>query len=226
MLRRNVPLTRRTVAYFCSGAHNFAGHLAHNANRSIKAIEALGAFAQMADDLHHPEVARRYRSAAQSMAQKWVSMAEDGDHYRLAFDKPNTWSQKYNLVWDTVLGLHLFPPAVAAREVAFYQTKMNPYGLPLDDRASYTKLDWEIWTATLATHSSDFERMTESIYKFLNETPERVSMTDWYDTITAHQVQFQARSVVGGVYMKMLADPAVWSRRVARDRNRGRPLPN
>ncbi|MFP5230935.1 MAG: glutaminase domain-containing protein [Acidobacteriota bacterium] len=205
---------------------DFAGHLAHNANLSIKAIEALGAFAQMADDLHHPEVARRYRSAAQSMAQKWVSMAEDGDHYRLAFDKPNTWSQKYNLVWDTVLGLHLFPPAVAAREVAFYQTKMNPYGLPLDDRASYTKLDWEIWTATLATHSSDFERMTESIYKFLNETPERVPMTDWYDTITAHQVQFQARSVVGGVYMKMLADPAVWSRWVARDRNSGRPLPN
>lgn len=194
---------------------DFAGHLAHNTNLSIKAIEALGAYAQMAADLRHPDEAERYKAAAKSMAQKWVSMANDGDHYRLAFDKPGTWSQKYNLVWDTVLGLHLFPPSVAARESAFYQSKMNPYGLPLDNRATYTKLDWELWTATLSTNNADFRRIAESIYRFVNDTPDRVPLTDWYDTITAHQVHFQARSVVGGVYMKMLADPARWDAWVA-----------
>ena len=35
-------------------------------------------------------------------------------------------------------------------------------------------------------------------------------MTDWYDTVTAKHVGFQARSVVGGVYVKMLADSELW----------------
>jgi len=189
---------------------DFAGHLAHNANLSIKAIEALGAYANLARELGHQDVATHYQDAARHMAAQWVQMAQDGDHYRLAFDKPGTWSQKYNLVWDRVLGLHLFPPAVANEEIAFYKQHLNPYGLPLDNRETYTKLDWEVWTATLASDQNDFQTLIHPIFKFLNDTPDRVPMTDWYDTISAHMVGFRARSVVGGVYIKMLADDALW----------------
>ena len=189
---------------------DFAGHLAHNANLSIKAIEALAAYAQLADQLGYTEVAKHYGSSAADMATQWVKMANDGDHYRLAFDKPGTWSQKYNLVWDSILGLHLFPATVRDREIAFYKQHLNTYGLPLDNRATYTKLDWEVWTATLANNRDDFQALVHPIYKFLNETPDRVPMTDWYDTVTGKQVGFQARSVVGGVYIKMLADPELW----------------
>jgi hypothetical protein len=195
---------------------DFAGHLAHNANLSIKAIEALGAYAQLAGKLGDHKAAAQYGDAAKSMAARWTEAAADGDHYRLAFDKTGTWSQKYNLVWDTVLGLHLFPTQVATHEVAFYKTHLNPFGLPLDNRATYTKLDWTIWSATLATESGDFQTLVHPVFEFLNQTPDRVPMTDWYDTVSAHQVGFQARSVVGGVYMKMLADHADWMRWASR----------
>ena len=191
---------------------DFAGHLAHNTNLSIKAIEALAAYAQLAEKLGNHAVAEKYGTAAKNMATKWVDLAADGDHYRLAFDKPGTWSQKYNLVWDTILGLHLFPPDVANREVAFYKAHINPYGLPLDNRATYTKLDWTVWSATLAANPADFQAIVEPIDQFLNQTPDRVPMTDWYDTVSAKQVGFQARSVVGGVYIKMLASPEMWTK--------------
>ncbi len=197
---------------------DFSGHLAHNTNLSIKAIEALGCYAHMAELLGQKETARRYRTSAEMMAGKWVTMAADGDHYKLAFDKPDTWSQKYNLAWDTILGLNLFSKKIAATEVTFYKTKMNKYGLPLDNRATFTKLDWSVWSAALATRPEDFQALVHPIYLFLNESPSRVPMTDWYDTVTGKMVGFQARSVVGGVYIKMLNDPAMWQKWVKQAR--------
>jgi hypothetical protein len=191
---------------------DFAGHLAHNTNLSIKAIEALAAYAQLAEKLGDRPAATKYGSAAKNMAANWVKLAADGDHSRLAFDKSGTWSQKYNLVWDSILGLHLFPPEVAEKEVAFYKAHLKPYGLPLDNRATYTKLDWSVWSATLATNSDDFRAIVNPIAQFLNRTPDRVPMTDWYETVNAKHVGFQARSVVGGVYIKMLADPVMWKK--------------
>jgi hypothetical protein len=195
---------------------DFAGHLAHNTNLSLKAILALGAYAGLAETLGKKAAAADYRREAKQMAERWARMADDGDHYRLAFDKPGTWSQKYNLVWDRLLGLNLFPPAVARREVAFYKTKLNKYGLPLDNREAYTKLDWIVWTATLADSDEDFKTLVAPVYRFANESPSRVPLTDWYGTVDGKQVGFQARSVVGGVYVKLLAEPALWKKWSAR----------
>ena len=193
---------------------DFAGHLAHNANLSIKAIEAIDAYAIMARGVGKPEVADEYARLAADMAGEWQTMALDGDHYKLAFDKPGTWSQKYNLVWDQVLDLKLFPPQVRRTELAFYLQHLNQFGLPLDNRADYTKLDWSVWTATLADKPQpgapdEFAAILAPIGHWINEGPSRVPLTDWYDTKTGKQVGFQARSVVGGVYIKALADKAL-----------------
>jgi hypothetical protein len=181
---------------------DFAGHLAHNTNLSLKAITALGAYHQLAQKLGQPAGP----AVARTMAKDWIRMARDGDHYKLTFDKPGTWSQKYNLVWDRLLSLDLFPPEVARDEVAYYIKIQKKYGVPLDNRNTYTKLDWIVWSATLTEDRASFQQLIAPVHRFLHESPSRVPMTDWYFTDTGEQRGFQARSVVGGVYIKLLAD--------------------
>ena len=191
---------------------DFAGHLAHNVNLSAKAIAALGAYALLCELKGDGAAAESHRKLAREFASRWVKEADDGDHYRLAFDKPGTWSQKYNLVWDRILGLGLFPPEVLKKEMAYYKRIQDRYGLALDNRKPYTKLDWTLWTATLTGSQADMDALVAPVYDFLNETPDRVPMTDWYWTQTGKKAGFQARSVVGGVFLKLLYDPAVWKK--------------
>jgi len=207
---------------------DFAGHLAHNVNLSAKAIIALGAFARLAELRGESGVAAEYRSLASQFAWRWAREAADGDHSRLAFDRPGTWSQKYNLVWDRLLGLNLFAPDIARRELAFYRRVQEPYGLPLDSRRLYTKLDWITWTATLTGERADFEALIGPVFDFLNTTPHRVPMTDWYWTHDATKAGFQARPVVGGVFLRLLYDGATWKKWASREKVRAAnwaPLP-
>jgi hypothetical protein len=150
------------------------------------------------------DISNIYGTQAREMASTWAEMASDGDHYRLTFDQPGTWSQKYNLVWDKLLGFNIFDPQIAQKEVAYYLTKQNAYGLPLDNRRTYTKSDWITWTATLANDKKTFGKFIDPLHKTFNETTNRVPMTDWYETLDGKQVGFQARSVVGGYFIKML----------------------
>jgi hypothetical protein len=199
---------------------DFAGHLAHNVNLSAKAICGLGAYARLCEMRGQKEKARDLMQLAHDFVARWVKEANDGDHFRLAFDKPGTWSQKYNVVWDKILNLHLFPESALRKEMDFYKTHQNQYGLPLDSRKDYTKLDWTLWTATLTRDRNDFDTLVGPVYKFLNESPSRVPMTDWYNTKTGKMVGFQARSVVGGVYLQMLYDQHTWKTWAKRDKTK------
>lgn len=185
---------------------DFAGHFAHNANLSIKAIMGIASYAKLASMLDKQDVATKYMDIAKEMAVKWEQMAIDGDHYKLTFDRSGTWSQKYNIVWDKLLGFNIFAPQIVEREMAFYKTQQNEYGLPLDNRATYTKSDWIMWTATLTGNRADFDALVDLVYKYADETSSRVPLSDWHDTVTAERMNFKARSVVGGYFMKMLED--------------------
>ena len=182
---------------------DFAGHLAHNCNLSVKAICALGAFAQILQALGRKEAAA-YRQTAEQFAAAWQTHALDGDHYKLAFDQPGTWSVKYNMVWDRLLSLGLFPQEVYDRELAWYQKQLRPYGLPLDSRADYTKSDWQLWAAVMLEDEEFFHQIVGRMYDFVCETPDRIPFTDLYFTSKPYARGFQARTVQGGLFMALL----------------------
>lgn len=188
---------------------DFAGHLAHNANLSIKAIVALASFSKMCRMLGKQDLADEYKSLSEKMATEWEQLSREEDHYKLAFGTTGTWSMKYNMVWDELLGLNVFSKDIAGKEAAYYRKQMNQYGLPLDSRNTYTKSDWMVWVATLCNSKELFDTIIHSLWCSLCETTSRVPFTDWYDTVTGRQIGFQNRSVLGGIFIKLLRDKTV-----------------
>jgi hypothetical protein len=192
--------------------NDMSGHLAHNTDLSIKAILGIAAYGKLCEMTNRSEEAASFLATAREYASRWASMAEDGDHYRLAFDRPGTWSQKHNLIWDRILGLNIFPASVARKETAFYLAKLNRYGLPIDYRENYSLVDWTVWTAALSDSQETFQTLIQPIYRFADESPDRVPLADWYGTVDGKHLYFQARPVVGGVFIRMLLEPGIWEK--------------
>lgn len=184
---------------------DFAGHLARNANLSVKAIVGIASFAGLCEVTGH-DGADRYRAIAADYAERWREMAADDDHYRLTFDGEGTWSLKYNLVWDRYFGFGLFPDEVFEVEVAHYLRRADTYGVPLDSRAPFTKTDWLVWAGCLASDRATRSEFLSYVWKFACETADRTPFSDWYDTHDAREQSFHNRTVIGGVLMPVLMD--------------------
>ena len=201
---------------------DFAGHLAHNCNLSLKAIMGIAGLGIIHGMNGNKREEKKYLKLARDMALDWENRAanEDGS-YRLAFDVEGSFSMKYNIVWDKLFGTNIMPKSVMENEFASYRKRMHPYGMPLDNRKPYTKSDWLIWTATLAESRDDFEMFVAPMWEAFNITPSRVPMTDWYMTITSEHVAYEShtyipnadthviksfrnRTVVGGLFIKLL----------------------
>lgn len=184
---------------------DFAGHLARNANLSIKAIMGIACYGMITNAVNGGDGAR-YLDTAREYAARWQEMAGEGGHTRLTFNGEGTWSLKYNLIWDRFFGFNLFPQSVAESEVSWYLDRADRYGTPMDSRAAFTKTDWLVWAASLTTDRQQRDAIIGMVWDYANETHDRTPFSDWYDTHDAREQSFHNRSVIGGIYMPMLMD--------------------
>ncbi len=184
---------------------DFAGHLAHNCNLSLKAIMGLQGMSIIMNMLGNEEKTKYYRSEAEKMADTWMKTAlNDDGSSKLAYDRPNTFSMKYNMVWDRVWKTNLFTQEFMDTEILSNMKHFNEYGMPLDSRADYTKSDWIVWTASMASSDEVFADYIAPLWKFYDESVSRVPMSDWYDTVSGRWVSFRHRTVQGGLFMRVL----------------------
>lgn len=197
---------------------DFAGHTAHNCNLSLKAIMGIAGMSIILHLIGEEKESLDYMRIARKMAKSWKERAVKADgSYKLAFDNEKSFSMKYNMIWDKLWETKLFSKQLMNKELKSNLLNFNKYGMPLDNRADYTKSDWTVWVATMAGSKGTFERFIAPLWQAYNDSPSRVPMGDWYDTKTAYAIYFRHRSVQGGLFMKLLESKNIlknerWSR--------------
>ena len=186
---------------------DFKGPSEQNTNLSIKAITAVAAYADLIPMIGaNTRDIEKYRQYAKDMALLWEAEARDGDHYRMGFNMPGTWSQKYNLLWDKLWGYYNFPEYVYDREIEWYIKNNKKYGTPLDNRDDSAKSDWLMWAAALCPDTDTFLLFSDKHWDYINETGSRIPLSDWYSCDNGLSKNFSARSVIAGLWAKVLMD--------------------
>lgn len=186
---------------------DFKGPSEQNTNLSVKAINAVAAYADLIPMIGgNTRDIERYRQYAKDMALLWEAEARDGDHYRMGFNMPGTWSQKYNLLWDKLWAYNNFPQYVYDREIAWYLKNNKKYGTPLDNRDDSAKSDWLMWAAAISPDSETFLKFSDKHWDYINDTGSRIPLSDWYSCDSGNSKNFSARSVIAGLWAKVLMD--------------------
>ena len=188
---------------------DFMGHSARNTNLAAKAIMGVMSYSEILRMLGDDEQADEYKAKALDMADFWKKNAyttSGGRHYLLNFGaNTSTWSTKYNLIWDKIWGWDIMKD-VRTAEMSFYMNKMKTYGLPLDSRGDLCKSDWQMWVMGFADVTSQRTALINSLWKYINETKSRVPVSDNHYASGGNQAMFQARSVVGGYWMRVFVE--------------------
>jgi hypothetical protein len=191
---------------------DFAGHLVNQTNLALKGIIGIEAMAQMAKLINETSDAQNYTNIAHDYITKWqvlgINRGDEIAHTNLNYNNASSHGLLYNLYNDRLLNLNLVPQEVYDIQSAFYPTIKHPYGVPLDTRNQYTKTDWQIFCAAIA--SDDTRNMfIDSIAKWVNDTPTSKPFTDIYETSDgrgAAGIDFKARPVMGGIFALLLLD--------------------
>ena len=191
---------------------DFKGSSKRNANLAVKAIMGIASFAEMCKMLGYDDLYEKHMATAREYAHYWVDMdrSKDGTWYYMEFQNSTHWGLKYNMLWDKLWGWNIFNDDytgdVMGVEIPFYLKKIKKYGLPLDSRDNSCKSDWNAWVAAMTTKEADFNAIMDTEWRFANETTSRWPLSDWHQTENALAVAFRGRSVIGGLWAKVLVE--------------------
>ena len=201
---------------------DFAGEIAHSVNLALKGIVAVAAMGQIAHLCGERADATHYRKKARQFIAYWLIRAQARGHhhigltYRRRGRRDRAWGTTYNAYPDALLGTGLVPDSVAAEQAAFYRTKLNRLGLPLQTPHRYGKTDWQMWLAAWLHRYPISRELIAREYRYANTTQTRVPFCDLYDTVSGDRVfgsqGFEARPVQGGIFA-LLALHALEGRR-------------
>ena len=184
---------------------DFAGHSKKNVNLAIKGIMGIACFHRICELLGKDS---GYMDKAKAYTEELIghcrSVGGNG-HLPFSLNNGDSWSLKYNMVWDKIFGFGLFDESIYKAESEQYKAVMNKYGVPLDYRKDFTKTDWMIWASCLDETGENTRLVSEAMVRFLEDTPNLVCFSDWYDTKTSKQSGFDHRSVQAGLWMAVLA---------------------
>lgn len=188
---------------------DFAGSLANQTNLALKGMIGIQAMSVIANLTGHSDDAANYSSIAHDYISKWqtLGIAKDANppHSTLSYGNDSSHGLLYNLYADAQLGLGLVPDSVYQMQSNFYPTVANQYGVALDTRHTWTKLDWQCFTAAI---SSSDTRATffKDLSLWVNETPTNRPLTDLYDSVSGNYppTTFVDRPAVGGTFAPLL----------------------
>ena len=182
---------------------DFAGHLANNVNLAIKALVGIESFALICRNIGEKQLADEYTAKAFEFARQFKELVGDGI-MPLAYGQKDTYSLKYNILFDKLFGFELIGQDICERETDYYIKKTNKYGVPLDTRKNITKSDWILWVAALTDDKEKCEALYSPLVKYLAETPSRVPFGDLYGTEIGEKREFYNRTVQGGNFAPLL----------------------
>ncbi|MBR5437318.1 MAG: DUF4965 domain-containing protein, partial [Clostridia bacterium] len=108
---------------------DFAGHSVKNVNLAIKGVMGLACFGRICEALNKENP---YTALSKEYADKLVAECATAESYLpFSIGKNETWSLKYNLVWDKIFRVGLFDEKLYQGESDKYKKELNEYGVPL-----------------------------------------------------------------------------------------------
>lgn len=139
-----------------------------------------------ADGANFTQIALSYISQWQTLATAPANSSSSlpAAHTTLNYGNDSSYSLLYNLWADRNLNLGLVPQGVYDMQSAFYPSVAQTYGVPLDTRHTYTKADWEMFCAAVASDDGTRQLFVEKIATWLAQTVTNLPFGDLYDTIS------------------------------------------